>query len=428
MSETIETLRARLTDLRPGELRAVVWSFLYFFCLLASYLILRPLRDEMGVAAGRDFLQYLFTATFLVMLVASPIFSGAIARLPRRRFIPLVYRFFIINLIIFWALLTLSVETIWTARVFFVWVSVFNLFAVSVFWSFMADIWRTEQGKRLFGLIAAGGTAGTLLGSTITLGLTGLIGPTNLLIAAALLLELAVFCASRLERAAEQNTTEARRVEKPMGGDMLAGFRLILGSPYLAGIATWVALLSLAGTFLYFIQQDVVRAASSDPATRTRIFAAMDLGANLLTISLQFLATGQLIKRLGAGPAAAALPLVFAAGFAGLVIAPGLAAIVVFQTLQRTINFAFSNPAREILFTSVAREEKYKAKNLIDTVVFRGGDVVWSWTFAGLLGLVGSPLRVAMLAIPVMIGWAGLALALGRKQEKKIAAPEEKQA
>jgi AAA family ATP:ADP antiporter len=422
MSQTIENLRARLTDLRPGELRAVVWSFLYFFCLLASYLILRPLRDEMGVAAGRDFLQYLFTATFFVMLAASPIFSGAIARLPRRRFIPLVYRFFIANLIVFWALLTLSIETAWTARVFFVWVSVFNLFAVSVFWSFMADIWRTEQGKRLFGLIAAGGTAGTLLGSTITLGLTGVLGPTNLLIVAAVLLELAVFCATRLERAADARAPEERRVEQPMGGDMLAGFRLILGSPYLAGIAMWVALLSLAGTFLYFIQQDVVRAASSDPATRTRIFAAMDLGANLLTIGLQFLVTGQLIKRLGAGPAAAALPLVFAAGFAGLVAAPGLAAIVVFQTLQRTINFAFSNPAREILFTSVAREEKYKAKNLIDTVVFRGGDVVWSWVFTGLLSLVGSPLRVAMLAIPVMIGWAGLALALGRKQEKKIAA------
>jgi AAA family ATP:ADP antiporter len=151
----------------------------------------------------------------------------------------------------------------------------------------------------------------------------------------------------------------------------------------------------------------------------------MDLGANLLTIGLQFLVTGQLIKRLGAGPAAAALPLVFAAGFAGLVAAPGLAAIVVFQTLQRTVNFAFSNPAREILFTSVAREEKYKAKNLIDTVVFRGGDVVWSWVFTGLLALVGSPLRVAMLAIPVMIGWAGLALALGRIQETKIAARME---
>ncbi|MDB5642577.1 MAG: hypothetical protein JWN07_1894 [Hyphomicrobiales bacterium] len=420
---------SRFADIRPGEAAATLWSFVYFFCLLAGYLILRPLRDEMGIAAGRDTLQYLFTATFFVMLAASPLYAGAIARLPRRRFIPLVYRFFIANLLVFWALLTFGVEPTWTARVFFVWVSVFNLFAVSVFWSFMADIWRTEQGKRLFGLIAAGGTAGTLLGSALTLGLTGVMAPVNLLIVAAVLLEAAVFCAIRLERAAqaraEASASDERRSGQAMGGDMLAGFRLILGSRYLGGIALWVALLSLAGTFLYFIQQDVVRAASSDPATRTRIFAAMDLAANLLTLALQFVVTGQLIKRLGAGPAAAALPLVFAAGFTGLFLAPGLAAIIVVQTLQRTINFAFSNPAREILFTSVAREEKYKAKNLIDTVVFRGGDVVWSWAFTGLLGLVGSPLRVAALAVPVMIGWAGLALALGRRQEKTIARPQE---
>ena len=209
---------------------------------------------------------------------------------------------------------------------------------------------------------------------------------------------------------------------------MLAGFRLILGSPYLAGIATWVALLSLAGTFLYFIQQDVVRAASSDPATRTRIFAAMDLGAESPDHRPAIPGDWPAHQAARRWPRRSRLAAGFCGGLCGTCRGAGLAAIVVFQTLQRTINFAFSNPAREILFTSVAREEKYKAKNLIDTVVFRGGDVVWSWTFAGLLGLVGSPLRVAMLAIPVMIGWAGLALALGRKQEKKIAAPEEKQA
>lgn len=411
----------RFADIRPDEIRATLWSFLYFFCLLASYLILRPLRDEMGIAAGRDTLQYLFTATFFVMLAASPLYAGLVAKLPRQRFIPLIYRFFILNLAIFWALLDFKIEVTWTARVFFVWVSVFNLFAVSVFWSFMADLFATEQGKRLFGFIAAGGTAGTLLGSSLTVGLSGLVGPANLLIAAGVLLELAVFCALRLERAAPKGEPKDQPAQtQALGGGMLSGFRLIAGSPYLMGIAMWVALLSLAGTFLYFIQQDVVRGISEDPAVRTRIFAAMDLIANLMTLALQCVATGQIIKRLGAGPAAALLPILFGLGFAALLLAPGLWTVVVFQALQRTLNFAFSNPAREILFTSVAREEKYKAKNLIDTVVFRGGDVVWSWAFAGLAALTGSALAVAGCAIPVMVGWTGLALWLGRKQERLI--------
>ena len=413
----------RLVEAKPEEVKALLWSFAYFFFLLASYFILRPLRDEMGAAAGRDFLQWLFTATFFVMLVVSPIYAAAVARLPRKRFIPLIYRFFILNLAVFWVMLQMDGWRVETARVFFVWVSVFNLFAVSVFWSFMADLYRTEQSKRLFGFIAAGGSAGTLLGSTVTVTLAGALGPVNLLIVAAVLLELAVFCAIRLERAAPQRADTPQPVGAPdqaaMGGGMFDGFKLIMGSPYLAGIAAWVALLSLAGTFLYFIQIDVVRAASTDPATRTRIFAGMDLAASLLTLALQFFATGRIVKRIGAGPSAAILPLIFAIGFAALAVAPVLAVIVVFQVLQRVGNFAFSNPAREIFFTSVDVDEKYKAKNLIDTAVFRGGDLAFSWLFTGLrtlgLGLPG----VAALAIPIMIGWAAIAIALGRAQEKR---------
>jgi AAA family ATP:ADP antiporter len=203
---------------------------------------------------------------------------------------------------------------------------------------------------------------------------------------------------------------------------MFEGFALIARSPYLAGLALWVALLSLAGTFLYFMQQDVVRAASEDPAVRTRMFATMDLAANLMTLALQFFATGQIIKRIGAGPAAAILPLVFAAGFGLLILAPSLMTIIAFQALQRTANFAFSNPAREIFFTSVAREEKYKAKNIIDAAIFRGGDVAWSWAFTGLRALGLNMPAIAALAIPAMIGWGALALALGRAQDRRTAA------
>ena len=187
----------RVVALRPGEARAALWSFGYFFCLLAAYYVLRPLRDEMGVAGGVRNLHWLFTATFVVMLAAVPIFGAVVAGLPRRFFIPLVYHFFVLNIAIFWVLLTFGVEPVTVARVFFVWISVFNLFAVSVFWSFMADVWRSEQSKRLYGFIAAGGSAGALAGPAITIGLAGAIGAVNLLIVAALLLEAAVLCARK---------------------------------------------------------------------------------------------------------------------------------------------------------------------------------------------------------------------------------------
>src|SRR5512132_1536341 len=187
----------QIRSVRPGEGRAVLWSFAYFFCLLAGYYILRPLRDEMGIAGGVRNLPWLFTATFLAMLAAVPVFGAVVACLPRRRFIPLVYHFFVANIAIFWLLLTFDIAKVQVARVFFVWISVFNLFAVSVFWSFMADLFTAERGKRLFGFIAAGGTAGALLGPAVTVVLSVPLGPANLLIVAALLLEGAVLCARR---------------------------------------------------------------------------------------------------------------------------------------------------------------------------------------------------------------------------------------
>ena len=190
---------ARVVAVRPHEVKALLWSFAYFFCLLAGYYVLRPVRDEMGLASGIKNLPWLFTATFFVMLAVVPVYGALVARLPRSRFIPLVYHFFVANIVIFWVLLTQEIALATTAKVFFVWISVFNLFAVSVFWSFMADLYGPEQGKRLFGFIAAGGSAGALLGPTIAASLAVPIGRANLLIIAALLLECAVFCAMRLE-------------------------------------------------------------------------------------------------------------------------------------------------------------------------------------------------------------------------------------
>jgi len=398
---------------RPEEVRALLWSFAYFFCLLAGYYILRPLRDEMGVAGGVRNLPWLFTATFLVMLAAVPCYGALVARLPRRLFIPLVYHFFVANLAVFWLLLTLDVERQTVARVFFVWISVFVLFAVSVFWSFMADLYSSEQGKRLYGFIAAGGSAGALAGPALTIGLAEMIGAVNLLIVAALLLEGATFCAMRLE------IKNQVRSEKAIGGGALDGIMMVLRSPYIAGITLWVSLLSVAATFLYFEQARIVAAASDDPAVRTRIFAAVDLAVGLLTIALQFFATGKLIARFGVGAALALLPLVFAAGFAVLAAAPVLAVVIAFQALQRTANFAISNPAREVLFTVLARDEKYKAKNVIDIVAVRGADAAGGWLYTA-LRLLGAEMRsIPLAAIALAAACLALALALGRAQERR---------
>ena len=249
------------------------------------------------------------------------------------------------------------------------------------------------------------------------------LGRANLLLIAAILLEVAVYCAWRLEAASSEFKASAvitkAKPESALGGNWIAGFLMILRSPYLAGIALWVALLSLAGTFLYFQQANIVAAASNDPNQRITYFAQIDIAVALLTILVQCLATGKLIKRFGAGPAAASLPLVFGIGFAILWMSPMLWVIIAFQAVQRAANFAISNPAREVLFTVVDREEKYKAKNVIDNVVFRGSDAVFGWVFAALRGLGMELGAISLATIPVTVAWLALALTLGRAQERR---------
>ena len=247
------------TPATPNERAAAFWSFAYFFTLLAGYYVLRPLRDQMGIAGGIRALPWMFTATFVTLLVMQPIYGALVAKLPRARFIAIVYHFFAANLALFWLLLTLGVAPVIVARFFFVWVSVFNLFAVAVFWSFMADLFDSEQGKRLFGFIGAGGTAGSLLGPVITIGLSAPLGPVNLLIAAIVFVELAVFCVHRLERAADAR--QGPRVEQSrVGGSAFAGLAEFIGSPYLLGVGAWVSLLSFGATVVYLQQANIVSA------------------------------------------------------------------------------------------------------------------------------------------------------------------------
>ena len=310
------------------------------------------------------------------------------------------------------------------ARVFFVWVSVFNLFAVAVFWSFMADLFSAEQGKRLFGFVGAGGTAGALLGPVITIWLSVPFGPVNLLIAAAVLLEIAVFCVYRLERAAMAQAGAQGGVQAEpgrVGGNAFAALAEVIRSPYLLGVGFWVSLLSFCATIIYFEQAHIVSAMVHGAGAQTRIFASIDLAVGLLTLATQILATGQVLKRFGTGIAAGALPAVYIIGFAALFLAPTLAVVVILQVVQRWMNFAIANPARQVFFTVLDREEKYKAKNLIDVVIYRGSDALYGWVFDSLQAL-GLKLGAHCVGRVASRGWlAHLSVALGRVQEYRAA-------
>jgi ATP:ADP antiporter, AAA family len=408
----------------PQERAAALWSFAYFFTLLAGYYVLRPLRDQMGIAGGVKTLPWLFTATFVTLIVAQPVYGALVARLPRGKFIPIVYHFFVANIALFWLLLTLGIAPVIVARVFFVWVSVFNLFAVAVFWSFMADLFTAEQGKRLFGFIGAGGTAGGLLGPIITIALSVPLGPVNLLIAAAILLELAVFCVYRLEGAAKAQAGAQGGVQaapKRVGGSAFAALPELLRSPYLLGVGAWVSLLSFCATIVYFEQANIIAATVHGAGAQTRIFAGIDLAVGLLSLATQIFATGQVLKRFGTGVAAGALPGVYVVGFAALFFAPVLAVVVTLQVVQRWMNFAIANPARQVFFTVLDREEKYKAKNLIDVVIYRGSDTLYAWVFDSLQALGLKLGAIALVAVPVAAGWLVLSAALGRAQEHRAA-------
>ncbi len=284
----------------------------------------------------------------------------------------------------------------------------------------MADLFTSEQGKRLFGFIGAGGTAGALLGPVITIGVSVPLGPTNLLIAAIVFLELAVFCVHRLER-----TTNARQGqhqdERRVGGSAFAALPELIRSPYLLGVGAWVSLLSFGATILYFAQANIVAATVHGAGAQTRIFASIDLAVGLLTLATQVFATGWLLKRFGTGTAAGALPAVYVVGFAALALAPSLVVVAIVQVTQRWMNFAIANPARQVFFTVVAREEKYKAKNLIDVVIYRGSDALYGWAFDGLQALGLKLAAIALCALPVVAGWLVLSAVLGRAQERRAA-------
>jgi len=407
----------RAVDVRPAERRAIVLGFAYFFALLASYYLLRPIREEMGIRSGVRSLQWNFTATFAALLLAVPAYSALFARVPRARAVPAVYRFFFVNLVLFWVLFRFGVWPVAVARTFYVWLSVFNLLVVAVFWSFMADLFSAEQGKRLFGFVAAGGSLGAILGSATAGLLVGPLGIAGVVALAAALLEVSARCAIALARwahgrsdvpAAGGAAAATRDEERPVGGTMFSGVTVVFRSPYLLALAAQMLLLTLVSTFLYFQQARIVSEAIPDSARRTELFAAVDLAVNVAAFALQALATGRLAAAFGLGPALTAVPVLTGAGLAALAAVPSIWVLAPLQAVRRVGHYALERPARDVLFTVVPREEKYKSKGFIDTVVYRGGDALAAWAYTGLAALGLAPRALALSAIPA----AGLSLAV----------------
>ena len=424
MSRGLYKFLHKLVAIRRGELAAVFWSFSYFFSLLCAYYIIRPLRDEMGILGGVDNLQWLFTLTLVVMLVAVPLYGWLTSSFPRRVFLPWVYGFFIANLLLFYALLGDS-SGVTTARVFFVWTSVFNLFIVSVFWSFMADLYSNEQARRLFGFIAAGGTIGALCGPLLTALLVQSLGARPLLLLSAALLVIAIVCIRRLSAYASDSARRdsGQTAGRALGGGAWEGLTLVMRSPYLLAICIMMLLFTTLATFLYFMQAEIVRDAFDDSAQRTAVFAAMDFAVNALTLIFQMLLTSRLIQWFGLATTLALVPLLLALGFLAIGLSPLLGVLIVVQVIRRAGNYAIMRPAREMLFVVLERREKYKAKSFIDTFVYRGGDAVSAWVFAAVRGLGMELSSIALLSVPLALLWAGISFNLGRRQSV-LAGPE----
>ncbi|MCL4746577.1 MAG: MFS transporter [Burkholderiaceae bacterium] len=430
-AEPSRGLLSRLVSIKPGEGAMVAWAFLYLFAVFSAYYVIRPIRDEAGVAGGVANLSWLFTGTLVAMMAVNPLFAALVARLARSRFIGITYRFFMLNLLVFLLLFRIATgdANVWLGRAFFVWTSVFNLFVVSVFWAFVVDVYSTEQSKRLFGFIAAAATLGGILGSSLTAAAVKFVGVPFLLLVSIVLLEVGVQASRRLGALSDAFQTPAARApsagpgggpaaEHPIGGGVMAGLTHVMRSPYLLGIAGYMLLYTILSTFLYFQQAEIVDRTFTDRAARTAFFARIDLLVNVLTLGGQLFLTGRVIKRVGVAWTLTFVPALTAVGFLWLGLMPIAAIVVGFTVLRRAGNFAFARPTREVLFTVVSREDKYKAKSFLDTVVYRLGDQVgaWSSSLVTMAGLGAG--AIAWVAVPLACAWVGNAWWLGRRQER----------
>jgi AAA family ATP:ADP antiporter len=409
-----------VTDAESDEAVPVGWAFLYFFCLLCGYYILRPVRDEMAIEGGVQHLPWMMTATFVTLLLVTPLFGWLSARVPRYRLLLIIYAFFGLHLVLFFAAMMGHLSPQWTARAFFVWLSVFNLFVVSIFWSVMADVFTPAQGARLFGVIAAGGSIGAMVGPLLTTGLTYLIPIPVLLLISVGFLVACVVCVYQLDQWARTRLSRQTSLQgEPIGGSVWAGVRLAFSSSYLLGICFYLFFLTTTATFLYLEQMRLVSEQIASPEGRTRLFALIDLVVNVLTFLTQVTVTSRVISRFGLGAALVVLPVASAIGFGMIGLMPILTIYIFFTIVRRVGEYALAKPAREVLFTVVSREEKYKAKSFIDTTVSRGGDAMTGWIVNGvkMLGVTAGQMVWVLIPLTLLWGWVGWFLA---RQEEKL--------
>ena len=420
MVDSIRTLLKPLVVVRPQEFAAFLWSFAWFFCLLFAYYILRPIRETMAASVASDYLFWLFLAVFIVMFLAVPAYSYLVARYGRRQFVPIVYRFFAAWLIFFsFAVSRASQPSFGLGCVYFVWVSVFNLFVVSVFWSVLVDSFGSGAAKRLFGFIAAGGSLGGLCSSLAVGQVAGQVGLPILLLMPIVILEVALFCFRRLDAQSEQlaqSTTEGEsgvdgHQDEPTGGSVWEGLTQAFSSPYLFGICLFLLLGKFCATTVYLKQIEIVNAQVESQERRTELFANENSAVQILTLVFQAGLTGYLLRFCGLSITLALLPTVMIAALIYLSGTPTLLSVFVIQIIQRGLAYGVAEPARAVLFTVVSREDKYKTKSFIDTVIFRGGDVAAS-------SLEKVLANAAKVMIPVTIVWAVLSWLLGEQQRR----------
>jgi len=426
---TLQRLLGRVVDVRGDEVRAMLTSFAFFFLLLSSYFVLRPIRDAVAAASGVNQLTWMFAGTLGATLLCNPLFSALVVRFPIRRVIPISYQFFVASMLVFYVALRFissgegSTVDVWMGRVFYVWLTVFALFNTSIFWSLMADSFNSDQAKRMFGFIGVGGTLGSISGSAVTASLANTVGPSNLMLVSAVLLELAIVVIvlnplqkRQGEPAAARGGRDKTSDADVIGGSVWAGFTKIVRSPYLLGICAFLLFYTVGSTFLYFQQSDIVGHFYAGKAAAAAVLGRLELAAQVLTVVTQMFLTGRIIRWLGLAVTLAFLPAMSMLGFGSLAAAPVFTTLAVFTILRRASNFSLTNPAMEVLFTVVPREDKYKAKNIIETFVYRGGDQVGAQLYAGLVALGLSLAGVSLVAVPLSAVWLVLALWLGRRQ------------
>jgi AAA family ATP:ADP antiporter len=408
----------RLINAEPREVPAVVSGFLLFFFLFASYFMLRPVRETFAIAGGVDNIAWLWTGTFVAALIVVPLYGWIASRMPRVRLLPILYSLSAAIMAGFALSLKLDPENIWIARGFYIWLSVMNLFVISIAWSLMADLFERERGHRLFGQIAAGASLGGLTGPVLSGLLVARVGePGLLLISTALLLLTLIFVRQLIGWREQLGPRADGPPPERIAGSMWAGITLILRSPYLIAISCFVLLLTTATTFLYFEQARIVEATFPDRTRQTQVFAAIDTLVQSLTILIQIFFTGRLAKRMGVTVLLVAVPVTMMFGFGLLALIATFPVLVFVMIVRRVGEYALVRPGREMLFTSVDAETKYKAKNTIDTLVYRAGDLVSGWVYTGITW-VASTGAVAVAGVVAAGVWATLGYFIGRRHDR----------